>query len=227
MLRPVNPKRVMLDGKGNGHLPAHDVIAHLNRVFGFGWWETELKSLDLLFEEPGSKPGRWNACYSAVVRLLVKDEHGAVVTQYEDGSTGSAQNQSRADALDLAMKSAISVALKRAAKNLGDGWGLSLYDKGRTSAVVKATLVGLPEDVPDDVQHEVEQVTSLGHDEVEVVVDLADSARDELRDYCDGRHNLKAVAGAFVAKYGMELNRADADSVSSFTVLLKQGLVAV
>jgi hypothetical protein len=77
------------------------------------------------------------------------------------------------------------------------------------------------------VQHEVEQVTSLGHDEVEVVVDLADSARDELRDYCDGRHNLKAVAGAFVAKFGMELNRADADSVTSFTNLLKQGLVAV
>ena len=63
------------------------------------------------------------------------------ITHWEDASTGDAENQTRAAAHDLALKSAISLAKKRCAINLGDQMGLSLYNKGQTSALVMATLV--------------------------------------------------------------------------------------
>lgn len=232
MLKPVNPRRVLKDGKGNSHLPAHDVIAHLNRVFGFGGWDTEVVSLEQLFEEPGTKSGRWNACYKAIVKLSVKDEHGAVVATYEDGSTGDAQNQGRADAHDLAMKSAISLALKRAAKNLGDGWGLSLYDKGRMTAVVKDTLVGLPDKQVEDVQQNVEQVTSMGHDEIDREPSPADVAREDLRELCRTKHwNMKTVADLYLTGQDKEpkipLGEASADDVRAYMSLLESGAVTV
>ena len=89
---------------------------------------------------------------------------------------------------------------------------------------MRSTLVGLDEQ-PADVQADVEEVVALGDNEHEP--DPSALARDELREYCDGKYSLDAVAGAFNAKYGMDLRRADVDSVTSFTNLLKQGLVAV
>jgi hypothetical protein len=79
------------------------------------------------------------------MRLTIRDEHGKEVCHYEDGSTATAQNQTLGDAHDLAMKSAISLAKKRAAINLGDQFGLSLYNKGQMSALVKGTLVRVTE----------------------------------------------------------------------------------
>jgi len=228
LLAPINGKRVLRDGKGQAHVAQHDVTAHLNRIFGFAGWDKEILHEELVFEQErntnGKPSGRWDVCYRVRVRLIVKDADGVEQTRKDEGSVGEAQNQTRGAGHKLAYTSAISLALKRAAKDLGDQFGLSLYNKGQLTALVKSTLVGLDEQ-PTDVQADVEDIVAMGDDEHEP--DLAALARDELRDYCDGKHNLKAVAGAFVAKYGMELNRADADSVSSFTVLLKQGLVAV
>ena len=38
LLQPINPKRVLRDGKGNAHVAQQDVTAHLTRIFGFGGW---------------------------------------------------------------------------------------------------------------------------------------------------------------------------------------------
>lgn len=168
LLAPINPARVLRDGKGKAHVSQQDVTAHLTRVFGFGNWDTELLANELVFETARDDKGsRWDVCYRATMRLTVRDPNGNKVCQYEDGSTGTAQNQTRGDGHDLAMKSAISLALKRCAKSLGDQFGLSLYNKGQQEALVRGTLVH-PEVEPDrgaDMQEGVPQQVSLGTDE--------------------------------------------------------------
>lgn len=155
LLKPIHPSRVKQDGKGMEHLEQWDVRAHLNRIFGFGNWGDEITRLQLEFEEPTKiidkqtkqpKPDRWDCCYSASVKIDISSEHINAAGQiylracsYEDAATGFAQNQTRGEARDLALKAAVSTALKRAATNLGDQFGLSLY-AGTKSAVVKGVI---------------------------------------------------------------------------------------
>jgi hypothetical protein len=105
------------------------------------------------------------------MRLTVRDPDGREMCHFEDGSTATAQNQTLGDAHDLAMKSAISLAKKRTAINLGDQFGLSLYNKGQVSALVKGTLVSADLDAEtqhaEDVQDGVAQQLSLGNDEID------------------------------------------------------------
>lgn len=171
LLQPINPRRVLKDGKGMSHVSQQDVVAHLTRIFGFGNWGYEVLSLDCVFEQGRDDKGlKYDVAYRALVRLTIYDANHNHVTIFEDASIGQGPNLKRADAHDLAMKSAISTALKRCAKNLGDQFGLSLYNKGQQTALVKGSLV-MPEaeevePVPD-VQEGIEQQVSLGHDEVE------------------------------------------------------------
>jgi hypothetical protein len=173
LLQPINPRRVLQDPRGNSHVSQQDVTAHLIRVFGFGNFTTELLSCDLVYEHQRRNSGdelidRWDVLYKATMRLTVCGEDGGRCS-YENGSTGEAQNQRRADAHDLAMKSAISLSTKRCAINLGDQFGLSLYNKGQMEALVIATLA-VPDDfegatVAGDVQGGVPQQVSMGTDE--------------------------------------------------------------
>lgn len=150
LLKPINLDRVqMTDGHNN--LEAWDVIAHLTRIFGFMDWSKEVE-YGLIYEEQrtGAKTG-WDVAYHAKCRLIVRDPDGEVTVK-EDVATGSAKNQpSRADAHDLAIKAAVSGALKRAAKDLGNQFGLSLYRKmpanGVATSVVGKSLA-YPEDKP-------------------------------------------------------------------------------
>ena len=146
LLHPINTARVLKDGKGHAHVSQQDVLAHLIRVFGFGNFDIEILSTDVVFENPrmekGTPTGRYDVCYRATVRLTLRDPEGATVCHYENGSTATAQNQTRGDAHDLAFKSAISLATKRAAIALGDQFGLSLYNKGQVAPLVRGTLVG-------------------------------------------------------------------------------------
>ena len=149
--RPVLSQRVSTT-QGMAYLEAHDIIAHLSRIFGFEGWDKEVLFCDLLFETGDldlAKP-KWTVAYKAGVRLTVYDPEGIVCTIKEDVSGGEAINQpSRADAHDLAMKSAVSTALKRAAKDLGDQFGLSLYDKGSLAASIRKVV---PYEDPSDAQ---------------------------------------------------------------------------
>jgi hypothetical protein len=183
LLAPIRPTRVLKDGKSHSHVSQQDITAHLIRVFGFGSFDTDIVSVECVFEQEradknGVLTGRFDVCYRALLRLTIRDEHGLEVCHYEDGSTATAQNQTRGDAHDLAYKSALSLAKKRAAINLGDQFGLSLYNKGQTDALVRGTLV-LPtkpegdEKPPGDVQEGVAQQVSLGNDEIDREGDAA------------------------------------------------------
>lgn len=173
LLRPINEKRVLRDGKGHAHVSQQDVTAHLIRVFGFCNFDVDVLNAGLVFEDPrtndGKPTGRWDVCYRAMVRLTIKDVDGNEIAHYEDGSTATAQNQTRGEAHDLAYKSAISLAKKRAATPLGDQFGLSLYNKGQMTALVKGVIVAPDADAEttEDIQDGVEQQVSLGNDEID------------------------------------------------------------
>jgi recombination DNA repair RAD52 pathway protein len=154
LLRPVDPDRVGSDGKGFAHMEAWDIRRYLIRIFGFGGHDTDLLESTLIAEtcipdhQKKDKNGRpygnpfdaWTVIYRVAVRLSVKVD-GIELGHWHGIATGDATNQpSRADAHDLALKTADSQALKRAATNLGDQFGLSLYNKGRLSPVVQSSL---------------------------------------------------------------------------------------
>ena len=143
LLAPVKADRVRRDNNGMSYLEGYEVVAHLNRLFGFEGWDKYVQDLKLVFEDSQDKNGRtgWYACYSCIVRLVIRDPGQNVMMVKEDAGTGEAQNQpQRAAAHDLAIKTAVTDALKRCAKDLGDQFGLSLYRKGSTDALVKVVI---------------------------------------------------------------------------------------
>lgn len=143
LLKGINPSRVGKDGKGFAHLEAWDVRAHLIRIFDFCNWSSELVNLEQIFETEGKseKTGKtnWTVAYRATVQLTIHTGDRDVV--YTEAAVGdSTNNPGRADAHDMAIKTAESQAFKRCAINLGDQFGLSLYNNGGTGSVVRAVL---------------------------------------------------------------------------------------
>lgn len=122
--------------KGNAHTEAWDIRRWLTRIFGFGGWSLDTTELALV-REMEINPGRWTVIYRAQVRLTVRTADGRTITSYEDAAMGDSRNQpSLGDAHDQAMKTALSQGLKRCAVNLGDQFGLSLYNNGSAKPVV-------------------------------------------------------------------------------------------
>lgn len=173
LLRPINSSRVLSDGKGFSHVSQQDILAHLTRIFGFGNFDIDVKNVELVFEHERPSGGRFDVCYKALVRLTIRDQHGNEICHFENGSMETSQNQTRGDGHDLAYKSAISLSVKRAAIALGDQFGLSLYNKGQKEALVRAVLVPSQGTQTTDVQEGVPQQVSLGNDEKEATVEVA------------------------------------------------------
>lgn len=236
LLKPINPKRVLKDAKGHSHVSQQDVTAHLIRVFGFGHFDFDVLDVECIFEDPSVdkktgevRPGRFDVCYRALMRLTVRTPDGDVLCHYVDGSTATAQNQTRGDAHDLAYKSAISLSKKRCAINLGDQFGLSLYNKGQMTALVGATLHGA-EEAPEDVQADVEQQVSLGNDETahddvpEEAPDPADIQRDRLRRIMRSRGlPLQRAVERFASDHDADLRTCtDADLIAALADSFEQ-----
>lgn len=155
LLKPINPARVQ-DLRGMAYLAQHDVRAHLNRIFGFGRWSSRVVESDFIFEEQDSN-NRWKTAYRVTVELSVFAPDGTHLATYQDCHvSGNAPQPDRAEAHALALTSAVSTGLKRAAINLGDQFGLSLYEKGSRNAIVKGTLMDGSElpDVPVSLTEE-------------------------------------------------------------------------
>lgn len=152
LLRPIVPERVSKDGKGFSHVQAYDVRRRLIEIFGFGGWSGEVTDMALIFEQevtllkkdyktkqpiPGTEYQAWNVAYRCTYRLTIH----ATSAVYTETATGDSSNHpSRADAHDMAVKTAESQAFKRCAINLGDQFGLSLYNNSGTEAVVGRSL---------------------------------------------------------------------------------------
>ena len=148
LLQPIAPQRVR-QHKGQAHVEAWDVRRWLTRIFGFGGWSDEILSCECVHEvtwpvmedgKPVAGKHRCTAVYRVTMRLIVRDEQGNEIGHWDDGATGDGINQvSVGDAHDMALKTAMSQALKRCAVNLGDQFGLSLYNKGSLSPAVLRT----------------------------------------------------------------------------------------
>jgi hypothetical protein len=156
LLAPIDPGRVQRLN-GQSHLEAWDVRRWLIRIFGFAGWDFEERSVTLVHERLTEVNGKTRATvvYRVAGRLIIKDADGNEFGHWDDGACGNSVNQpSVGDAHDMALKTAYSQALKRCAMNLGDQFGLSLYDNGSTNAVVVKTIAGaeqpvtMPQDPP-------------------------------------------------------------------------------
>jgi hypothetical protein len=140
LLRPINPRRVAhRDGQSN--VEAYDIRAHLTRIFGFGRWDEIAVATRMLYEqETTTKNGKdaYKVAYLAERCIRLRDQDGNLLCEHHGSAVGEAimPDFKRGDAHDFAMKKAQSQALKRAAINLGDQFGLSLYAKGSTNVVV-------------------------------------------------------------------------------------------
>lgn len=145
LYRPLNPSRIK-SREGMSYLEAWDVIAHLTRLFGPFNWDKEVRDVELLFDTPvtwttrnGTEKSGWDVGYRATVRLTVWTPASRKIS--EDVAVGFATHQpTHGEAHDLALKTAASDALKRAAKDLGNQFGLSLYDKGSTGSAVAFSI---------------------------------------------------------------------------------------
>ena len=138
LLKPLNETRVATRGQAGrqlAYLEAWDVKAHLIRIFGFGQWSADVLESTLAFEDKNEK-GQWNVGYKVTLRLSIP----ALECTYTEAAVGSANLPQRGEAHDMAIKTAESDALKRAAINLGTQFGLSLYNSGRLRDVVVQTL---------------------------------------------------------------------------------------
>jgi len=137
---PLNPARVS-KRDNMSYLEAWDVKASLIKVFGFGGFSSELiesEILDVREIPQRNNPSKVNqkVTAKAVVRLTIH-QTGSV---YTEAAIAGSMQPDITESMDMAIKSAESDALKRAAIFLGTQFGLSLYNNGRTQDVVQRIL---------------------------------------------------------------------------------------
>ena len=185
--QPINPSRVSKDGKGFSHVEAWDIRRTMNKIFGFGNWSMYTEQMELLFEvseENPKKPGsmRWSVGYRAQVTVTVGA--GAMYTEW---AAGDSINPVRGDAHDMAIKTAESQAFKRCAVNLGDQFGLSLYNNGSFAATV-GDVVGQEHADDGELEPLIQALKDVGTTEELTELsatikglDLSDKVKDTLR----------------------------------------------
>lgn len=142
LLKPISRDRVSRDGKGFSHVEAWDIRRTMNRIFGFANWSARVEQMELVSErEVQTKQGKpaWNVIYRARCTLQVGSDEW-LRAYYTEWAAGDATNPTLADAHDQAIKTAESQAFKRCAVNLGDQFGLSLYNDGSTDATVRDVI---------------------------------------------------------------------------------------
>lgn len=191
LLRPINPRRVLKRGQAGrqfSYLAQHDVRAMLIRIFGFGGFSLTTNGVNVIVCEKNDK-SQWEVSVMVTMTLDVHDVEGI----YSETAVGSSTQPSRGEALDMATKTASSDAMKRCAMNLGDQFGLSLYENGSTQQFVKSLVKEAP---GDPVEH---PVTSNGDEEnlIEAAAQVvtAPNAPDDVLDEAEA-----ILAGALEAE---------------------------
>lgn len=147
LLKPINPNRVLhrqQAGMTLSYITAADARAHMNRIFGFGNWDSRTLNVQVLFTNEGvSSRGKsqWEVGAIATVEVSIRNPDGEHVCTYSESAVASSNQPSKGEALDMAVKSSTSDALKRCLIALGDQFGLGLYLDGSLEPIVKGTLV--------------------------------------------------------------------------------------
>lgn len=201
LLRGIDPMRVGKDGKGFAHVEAWDIRRHMIRVFGFGGFDTDMLDMHLVdqIDIPPDRQGgktRYTVIYRMAVKLTVKVD-GVELGHWHGAAIGDATNQpGLADAHDLALKTADSQALKRAAVNMGDQFGLSLYNKGSLDPVVQGSLAYLKpraeQEFKDDKVEPEPEVAAARQESAEAVPAAADQADAKRNDAAPSERQASA-----------------------------------
>lgn len=128
-------------GKELSYVEAYDVKATLIKIFGYAGFSAECLDAQIVREHHAPPEGeratpQWHMTAKAVVRLTIH-QTGAVYTEY---AIAGGKGADYTETADLALKSAESDALKRAAAYLGTQFGLSLYKGGSTDNIINAVL---------------------------------------------------------------------------------------
>jgi len=140
LLTPVRGDRIEKK-QGMSYVPQQEVRAELIRVFGPGRWDSTVHDVALLYEGQNDQK-RWVVCYRVACTLRVRDFNGDPIAEFtEYHIEENAPQPNRGEAHVLALTSAESYALRRAAIGLGDAFGLHLYDKGRVTPLVRGSLI--------------------------------------------------------------------------------------
>ncbi len=154
LLKPIHPRRVRVRD-GMSHVEGYDIRAELTRVFGFGRWTSEILEQAVLCEretrtktyadkktgeQKGGNPA-WYVVYRSRVRLTVFAPDGTLIAFHDGSHVGESTHPVFGEAHGNALTNSETYALRRAAINLGDQFGLSLYNKGSLDAIVRWTLV--------------------------------------------------------------------------------------
>ena len=143
LLARIHPNRVF-QRDGNSYVAGCDIRAELTRIFGFGRWSSEVLDQALLSEkEVKTKKGAdaWYVLYRSRIRLTVHAPDGTLVAFHDGSHVGASTHPDFGEAHGNALTNSETYALRRAAINLGDQFGLSLYNKGSLDAIVRWTLV--------------------------------------------------------------------------------------
>jgi recombination DNA repair RAD52 pathway protein len=151
----LHPARVATRDQGGrnlSYLEAFDVRATLIRIFGYGNFSVEVTDTRLVHESQYTSGNnareQWRVGVICTVKLTIH-QTGAV---YSESAAASQSNPDYGEALDFAVKTAESDALKRCATNLGSTFGLSLYNNGTTQDVVKVVYSPDQYDVVQDIR---------------------------------------------------------------------------
>lgn len=125
-------------GRNLSYLEAYDVRATLIRIFGYGNWSGETLETRVVHESQYPSADNndrmlWRIGVVCTYRITIH-QTGAV---YTESAAASQSGPDYGEVLDFAIKTAESDALKRCATNLGTTFGLSLYDSGKLTDVVR------------------------------------------------------------------------------------------
>jgi recombination DNA repair RAD52 pathway protein len=151
-------------------LVAWQLIEEANRIFGFEGWSRETVLLEALHEpalckdETSPEKDKVVSTFFAKVRITVyaKEGHRSVIREGCGAVRGFAKTAG--EAMENAIKSAETDAMKRPLVTFGDQFGLTLYDKEqRNVGRFEARQIESQEQLLDsgfEVQHQPHQSTS-------------------------------------------------------------------
>ena len=135
-VRPLTDSRgrpVLRDGKPVHYMEAWDLIEQANLIFGFGNWSRETVSVAPVHDpvmrkhDTDTTKDVMVASFWAKVRITVTDGSCSIVR--EGCGAATSYQKTVGDAVEMAIKSAETDAMKRALMTFGNQFGLALYDK--------------------------------------------------------------------------------------------------
>lgn len=149
LMRPVKSDRIE-QKRGLAYVPQQEVRAELARIFGPGNADHTMSEPQMIYEtsQMGNSKGEktdteyWTACYMVGCTLRVRDYQGNEIYNCTEWHVeANALLPDRGEAHAMAVTSAQSYALRRAALSLGDAFGLHLYDGGNLAGIIGGSLM--------------------------------------------------------------------------------------